>query len=170
MNVGFVGDSGGISMTYGFSGTKIVAEWSLSQMAVFRDDLQKLARLRRRDALFLLNHGRYSASYYCSGFSIECAIKACIAKSTKVFEFPDKKKAEQSWKHELKELIAVAGLQAPLAAARKVNAALDGHWSVVAAWNNERRYDRLITKQEAHDIYKSVASKNGVLAWIRGYW
>ncbi|MBI0577948.1 HEPN domain-containing protein [Neobacillus cucumis] len=44
-----------------------------------------------KDAKVLLDHECYDGAYYLSGYVIECALKACIAKYTKEFDFPDKK-------------------------------------------------------------------------------
>jgi HEPN domain-containing protein len=48
-----------------------------------RDDFQSLATERLDDAAALLNAGRYAGSYYVSGYAIECALKACIARRTR---------------------------------------------------------------------------------------
>lgn len=61
-----------------------------------RDDLQKLARLRLREARALLDRDLYPGAYYLSGYVVECALKACIAKSTKKFDFPDKGRVADS--------------------------------------------------------------------------
>ena len=137
-------------------------------MPHFREDFQKLSRMRRRDALSLLRDGRFSASYYYSGFSVECAVKACIAKATLEFEFPDKKRVEQAWKHGIAELVVAAGLKAQLKADRSANGSLDSHWRVIEKWDNEKRYDRKVGEAEARDIYRAIASRSGVLAWFEG--
>jgi hypothetical protein len=50
-------------------------------------------------------------AYYLAGYSVECALKACIAKATQRHEFPDKKKADLSYTHNLKGLLNVARLE-----------------------------------------------------------
>ena len=45
-----------------------------------RTDFQILAVERLEDAKALASLGRYAAAFYLAGYSIECALKACIAK------------------------------------------------------------------------------------------
>lgn len=52
-----------------------------------RSDLQKLARIRLKEAKVLLDNRQYSGAYYLSGYVIECALKACIAKQTRKERF-----------------------------------------------------------------------------------
>jgi len=40
----------------------------------------------------LLRLGLFDGAYYLAGYAVECALKACIAKGTQRFEFPDKRK------------------------------------------------------------------------------
>lgn len=47
-----------------------------------RLDLQNLALARLEEVEVLLNNHKYSGAYYLSGYVIECALKACIAKQT----------------------------------------------------------------------------------------
>ena len=62
-----------------------------------RADLQRLARERIADAKVLLRARRWSAAYYLSGYAVECAIKACIARLTRAEEFPDKSFVDKCW-------------------------------------------------------------------------
>ena len=70
-----------------------------------RKDLQDLSKLRLKEAKILIDNGSYDGAYYLCGYSVECALKACIAKNTKKFDFPDKKSIEQSFTHELTKLV-----------------------------------------------------------------
>jgi hypothetical protein len=67
-----------------------------------RTDLQGLARLRLREAGLLLDGASFPGSYYLTGLAVECALKACIARSTAEFDFPDLDRAKDSWHHDLK--------------------------------------------------------------------
>ena len=58
-----------------------------------RKDLQTLSRVRLKEATSLLNLGFYDGAYYLAGYAVECALKACIAKGTRRYEFPDKKRS-----------------------------------------------------------------------------
>ena len=75
-----------------------------------RSDLQGLASVRHKEARALLRAGLSDGAYYLAGYTVECALKACIAKGTQRHEFPEKKKVQSSHSHNLRELIRVAGL------------------------------------------------------------
>jgi hypothetical protein len=47
-----------------------------------RKDLQSLSRWRLLEARALLRAGLPNGAYYLAGYSIECALKACIAKTS----------------------------------------------------------------------------------------
>ncbi len=49
-----------------------------------RSDFQRLTRLRLDEAKVLLANERYQGAYYLIGYAVECALKACIAKQTKL--------------------------------------------------------------------------------------
>jgi HEPN domain-containing protein len=57
-------------------------------MAENRQDFQRLAGMRLRDARVLMRNGNLEAAYYLTGLAVECALKACIAKNTKRYDFP----------------------------------------------------------------------------------
>ena len=76
-----------------------------------RKDLKALALTRLREAKVLLANGEYSGAYYLAGYVVECALKACIAKRTRIHDFPDKQRALDSWKHDPTKLINTADLQ-----------------------------------------------------------
>ena len=73
-------------------------------------DLQKLASLRIKEAKTLLDNDRYEGAYYLAGYAVECALKACIAKKTKRFDFPDKELANKSYTHKLEALVGQSGM------------------------------------------------------------
>lgn len=76
-----------------------------------RAELQRLAKERIADARVLLVARRWSASYYLTGYAVECALKACIAKLMKAEEFPDRTFADKCWTHNLPQLLGRAGLK-----------------------------------------------------------
>jgi len=45
-----------------------------------------------------------------AGYAVECALKACIAKQTKRYDFPDKKRVRDVFTHNLETLVKVAEL------------------------------------------------------------
>lgn len=60
--------------------------------------------MRLKKVEVLLNNRQYSGAYYLSGYVVECALKACIARQTRKFDFPDKKTVVGSYTHDLKQL------------------------------------------------------------------
>lgn len=52
-----------------------------------RRTFQQLSATRLADARALLAARRYAA-YYLAGYAVECALKACIAKQTRRYDFP----------------------------------------------------------------------------------
>lgn len=55
-----------------------------------RQQLKNIALTRLEEVEVLLKNRKYSGAYYLSGYVVECALKACIAKQTKRFDFPDR--------------------------------------------------------------------------------
>lgn len=136
-----------------------------------RSDLQRLARLRIKEARVLLKNGHCEGAYYMAGYAIECALKACIAKKTKRHDFPEKKLVVESHTHNLANLVKLAGLQLDLdkeAASVKVFAA---NWAVVKDWSEDTRYRIGVGQTLARDLYSAIVSRrNGVFPWLKKRW
>jgi HEPN domain-containing protein len=49
-----------------------------------RRDFQELARVHLRAARILLDADQWQSAYYNAGYSVECGLKACIARSWSV--------------------------------------------------------------------------------------
>jgi HEPN domain len=96
-----------------------------------RGDLQSITRIRLREAKLLLDSGEYSGAYYLCGYVVECALKACIAKQTRRYDFPNKKQVNDSHTHRPLELVKVAGLVAALNTEKTSNPAFEINWQVV---------------------------------------
>jgi hypothetical protein len=54
------------------------------------EDFRVLAVRRIEEAGVLHQAGMWSGAYYLSGYSIECALKACVLRSIRRFHMPDK--------------------------------------------------------------------------------
>jgi HEPN domain-containing protein len=135
-----------------------------------RNDLQRLAGIRIREAKALFKAGEYSGAYYLAGYAVECALKACIAKETLKHDFPDKDRANKSYVHSPSELIKVAELYRDLQMDGATNPALDANWNVVTKWSERSRYETW-SRSEAKALIEAVSRKgNGVLPWIRRRW
>ena len=75
-------------------------------------DFQKLSAIRLEEARRLLRSKHYAGAYYLAGYSIECALKACIAAKTKAAEFPPKPDIVRDYyKHDLIALVRAAELK-----------------------------------------------------------
>jgi hypothetical protein len=74
-----------------------------------RKGLQDLAKLRLREAKALLRSNHPDGAYYLAGYAVECALKACIAKKTMRYDFPEKETVQTSYSHELIKLLVPAG-------------------------------------------------------------
>ena len=135
-----------------------------------RNDLKLLAVTRLREAKVLLANGEYSGAYYLAGYVVECALKACIAKRTQRPEFPDKKRTDKSWTHNLEALLGAAELQASLQAESKSKPRFSSNWDVVKDWSETSRYKNW-NQREAEELIRAVSeSKHGVLTWLKHHW
>ena len=86
-------------------------------------ELQRLSSIRRKEAKRLLDSRMFQGAYYLAGYSIECALKACICRQTKKHDFPDKEFANDAYTHNLEKLIKCAGLRVALDTERNANKA-----------------------------------------------
>jgi HEPN domain-containing protein len=137
---------------------------------VTRRELRELALIRLKEAKVLLRNGYYDGAYYLSGYCIECALKACIAKRTRRYEFPDKKTADASHTHKLSELIRVAQLEDAHIEEVGRDVLFGANWNIVKEWSEQSRYKKHLP-ESAEDILSAVADRrHGVLRWITQRW
>ena len=135
-----------------------------------RNELRRLARIRVKEARVLLEAKCFDGAYYLCGYAVECGLKACIAKQTRRYDFPDKKTVNDSYSHNLTALVGVAGLTSSLTQEMQQDSAFAVNWTTLKDWSEERRY-RLNAQKEARDLYRAVtARKHGVMRWIRQQW
>lgn len=140
-----------------------------------RKKLQNLAKIRLKDAKALLGRKRWSGAYYLCGYTIECALKACLLRylgeSTAVFgDQKYVKNLSECWTHDLGKLVTLAGLEAKFGAARGANATLEAFWAVAKDWNETSRYEEK-TENEARALYEAVSNNpDGVFRWMQSHW
>lgn len=136
-----------------------------------RAAFQKLADLRAREAGVLLAARCYDGAYYLCGYVVECALKACIAKQTRRYDFPPPRvQVDSFYSHDLLRLVRVAGLEGEFAQARKNDPVLSEYWNAVAQWSEQSRYAR-VSKNRALDLHKAVTdAHHGVLPWLKTRW
>ena len=137
-----------------------------------RTDLQNLAELRIGEAKILLEASSHPGAFYLAGYSIECALKACIAKETKQHDFPDRpEQIRQIYSHNLQQLLSLAKLKDKLETDMQSNKDLRAYWNRVVDWNEEKRYELGLTEKEAQEFYQAIADPvNGVLSWLKKWW
>ena len=136
-----------------------------------RADLQSIAKLRVKEARVLLDNRCYEGAYYLLGYTIECALKACIAKQTKRYDFPDRKTANDSYVHDLEKLLNISGLKVQHQAQMQSDKNFEVNWATVKDWKEDKRYTVSISEAEARDLYSAVTERNhGVLTWLKKLW
>lgn len=130
--------------------------------------------MRIREAKLLLDNEFFQGAYHVAGYSIECALKACIAKKTKEHDFPDLKLVKDSYEHDLKSLLRTAGLEPEFLAEAQTNNELASNWKIVAGWSVGARYqtaDVLDLTHYAGALYSAIIDpENGVLPWLKKRW
>jgi len=135
-----------------------------------RNLFKKISRQRVTEARSLLDAGHWPGAYYLIGYSVECALKACVSKQVKCYDFPDRKLANEAFTHDLEKLVRVAGLAPSFDEDRKFNLSLELNWAVVKDWNESSRYEITITEAQAHDMFFACTGRNGILPWIKRRW
>jgi hypothetical protein len=136
-----------------------------------RTDLQQLAEARIADAEALMTQGRHACAYYVAGYSVECALKACIAKQIREHDFPDKNIINKSYTHNLETLLGLSGIKNDFDTASAINQDLDINWATVKDWSERSRYDLSKTQLEAESLIDAITSEpNGILTWIKDLW
>jgi hypothetical protein len=134
-----------------------------------RRDLQKLAATRLREAKILLASNAPDGAYCLAGYAVECGLKACVAKSTERYDFPDKIRANRSYTHNAKDLIGVADLKAAHDEAMR-QYEFSRRWEILAQWSEESRY-KAISIQEAKALIEAIENRrHGILQWLRRHW
>jgi hypothetical protein len=138
--------------------------------SVNRKDLQTLANIRIREAQSLLKAKEYSGAYYLAGYSIECALKACIAKKSRRHDFPDKKAVSDSYTHDLVKLATLADLLQQLNMLGQTDPVFGKNWNLISVWSEESRY-RISEESAASEIVDAIMERyHGVMPWVKQHW
>lgn len=141
----------------------------MADSPIHRRDFKILAEIRAEEARLLVAKGKQQGAYYLAGYAVECALKACIAKKTKRFEFPPKKSyVEKIYNHNLDALVNAAGLDTQLKRDIDANPAFAANWTTVKDWSTESRYK--VSGLNGKDMYNAVVGSDGVLPWIKLRW
>jgi hypothetical protein len=101
---------------------------------------------------------------------VECALKACIARSTRRHDFPDKKSVDASHTHNLKDLMRVANLEPERLEWANQDPIFRNNWDFVNQWSEQSRY-RKHSLDIAQALVEAIGSrKHGVIIWIKRHW
>ncbi|WP_181778879.1 HEPN domain-containing protein [Pseudonocardia pini] len=134
------------------------------------EDFRALARRRLDEAQALYDVGMWSGSYYLAGYSVECALKACVLKSIKRYHMPDKALVNEMYTHDLQKLVKIAGLESARGSFAASRPAFAANWATVKDWNESSRYETW-TAQDAEDLLAAIKERgSGVLGWIKRHW
>lgn len=131
-------------------------------------DFRQVALLRIEEAEILFKAGKWDGAYYVAGYSVECALKACIIKKLMATDaFPDKKFSDQCYQHNLTLLLRLAGLEDELNRSGPVAA----NWADVKNWTEQSRYEYGRDAKTVQDFLAAITDPvEGVLQWIRSRW
>jgi hypothetical protein len=136
-----------------------------------RAELKRLSHIRIKEAKLLLDDRCPNGAYYLAGYTVECALKACIAKQTHRHDFPDKKRGDDSYTHDLIKLVKVANLENELRQELGTNRVFRDNWSTVQKWSEAIRYETAVQKAEVVALLAAITDqKDGVLSWLKKYW
>lgn len=136
-------------------------------MIMNRNELQELSSIRVVEAKSLIENNYYAGGYYLLGYSVECALKACVAKQINQHDLPDKKFINDIYTHNLEKLLDNSGLKNIFYQQLK----LKMNWVIVKEWSEQSRYDSHISKLRASELYTACTDEaNGVLTWVKKFW
>jgi HEPN domain-containing protein len=136
-----------------------------------RNDFKRLARLRLKEVKSLLDAGHYSGAYYLCGYVVEYALKACIAKRAKRYEFPpDPDTVRKCYSHNYDNLVKAADLGQELLDRVQADRDFRKNWTNVSQWSEQTRYE-VMPEFEARMLFEAVSNPNhGVLEWLKSLW
>jgi len=131
-----------------------------------RNDWKQKSKAYALGAKAMLHARYFDLAYHLAGVAVECALKAKIASRFRANEIPDKKLVNQTYAHDLKDLLKLAQLDAQHSAKEAANATFRTFWATVGAWQIDSRYQNW-SQVEAEQMVEAVTHKGtGVLSWI----
>jgi HEPN domain-containing protein len=138
-----------------------------------RRDFQKLSEARLKDAKALLRARQFDGAYYIGGYAVECALKACICKNTKRYDFPPEDTRRTHYIHDLEGLVKAAGIATNWQRDCQADATLALYWGVVKDWSEKMRYESRGARAAklAAKLVEAIADdQHGVLKCLSKYW
>jgi hypothetical protein len=134
---------------------------------MLRRDFQTLSTVRIREAKALARLRLYDGAYHLGGLAVESALKSSIARMTQRHEFPDLRRVQRAYTHNLEDLLRLAGLEPRLNTAE--TAAQDS-WAKTKTWNVETRYHVGRPEADVLEFLDAVAGRYGVQRWLIQFW
>lgn len=123
------------------------------------------------DAEVLLADRRWQAAYYLLGYSIECALKACVAKQFREYEVPERKLVNSFYTHRLDELLTISGVKSEMEKQAESDSNFEINWNLVRDWTEAARYDSDVSETSARNLHEAVThASSGILPWLRTQW
>lgn len=130
-----------------------------------RSDFEKLVDLRMKEAKLLLDQKDYDGAYYLAGYAVEAALKVrIISQLMKSDSFPERKFAENFYKHQLPLLRELADLDDEM----DQDPAAKAQWEIVKDWSEQSRYQVGKAEMDAVNLYDAI--EKGILPWIKARW
>ncbi|MEJ7606257.1 MAG: HEPN domain-containing protein [Bryobacteraceae bacterium] len=126
--------------------------------------------MRLREAQALLKLGLYDGAYYLAGYAAECALKACIAKKTARYDFPDKKNVLESYTHVLRDLIKAAGLEGVRLGRAAQDEQFRNNWDIVQLWSEQSRYEAYDSERAGNLLRALDDRSHGIIPWLKHHW
>jgi hypothetical protein len=123
-----------------------------------RTNFQQLADVRIAEAAALLGLTAPlpDGAYYLARYAVECALKACIAKTYNQHDWPEKKFVADCHTHQILDLVELAQLRPARIADAVANPLLGQNWMTVKDWNERSRYERH-SLAKAQKLYAAIA-------------
>ena len=135
-----------------------------------RAELQLVAQGKIDDAILLLNQGRASNAYYLAGYSVEIALKACIAKQIAGDAIPELNFVKSIYDHDLQRLMKVAGLSAELKRTQDGDRDFAANWAIICEWGPDDRYGFTDLGTTQLMIAAVADATRGIFPWIKARW
>jgi HEPN domain-containing protein len=135
-----------------------------------KGDLEQLAELRLMDAVLLHENARYSSAYYLSGYAVELALKACIARQIVQNMIPDRGFVNAIYTHDLENLLTIARLRETFRLDRAADRRLAANWFRASQWKESSRYEIWDATSSADMLSAVGATDHGVFQWVKRHW
>lgn len=122
-------------------------------------ELRGISLRRLFEAETLYGDKAFAAAMYLGGYSVECALKAIIARQTIAGQFYDKEIAKSCFTHDFYDLVKLSGLRPALDAHMTVDIVFRRNWDEVRQWRPEWRYEVTREPREARKFLDALGDQ-----------